>query len=69
LFASVHSILRIANDFLPDFRGTRVFAAALGHQSEIAASLRTEFGRQSRIQSLRTRGMRALRVPAPLQKS
>jgi hypothetical protein len=69
LFARVYAVLRIANDFLPDFRGTGVFAAALGHQSEIAAGLWTEFGRQSRLQSLRTRGMRALGLAATLQES
>jgi len=69
LFAGVHAVLRIAHDFLPDFRRSRMFAAALGHQREIAAGLRTEFGRQSRIQSLRTRGMRALGIAAALQKS
>jgi len=69
LFAGVHAILLIAHDFLPDFRGTRLFAAALGHQCEVTASLGKEFGRQSRIQSLRTRGMRALGVATALQKS
>jgi hypothetical protein len=69
LFAGVHAVLRIANDFLPDFRGTRVFAAAFGHQREIPAGFRTEFGRQPRFQSLRTRGMRALGLAATLQES
>ena len=69
LFAGVHAILWIAHDFLPDFRGTRLFAAALGHRCEVTAGLGTEFGRQSRIQSLRTRGMRALGVATALQKS
>src|SRR5229473_1161255 len=36
LFAGVHAVLGIANDFLPDFRRSRMFAAALGHQREIA---------------------------------
>jgi hypothetical protein len=69
LFARVHAVLQIANDFLPDFRGTRVFAAAFGHQRKIAAGLWTEFGRQPRFQSLRTGGMRALGVAAALKKS
>jgi hypothetical protein len=69
LFAGVHAVLRIANNFLPDFGGAGMLAASLGHQREIAACLRAEFGRQPRIQRLRARGMCPLGVAASLKKS
>ena len=69
LFASINAILRIADDFLPEFRRARMFAAPLRHQREIAPRLRTEFGGKSGVERLRARGLRALRFAALLQKS
>jgi len=68
LFAGINAVVQIGNDFQPDLGGTRVFAAALGHQRKIAARLRAKFRRQAHRQSLCARGMRPIGVSAPLQK-
>ncbi len=69
LFAGMNAVARIGGDFQPDLGGARVFAAALGHQRQLAARHRAEFGGQPNLQSLRARGVRAIVLPAALEKS
>ena len=44
LLASMYAILRVSGNFLPQRRGARVVAAALGMRREFASRLRAEFG-------------------------
>ena len=69
LLASKNAIVRIANDFLPDFRRPRVLPAPLRHKRQLPASLRPKLGWQPRIDRPRASRMRALEFPAPLQES
>jgi len=69
LLAGMNAILRVSSDLLPDFRGPCMFATALGHQRKFAPRLGPEFRRQPDFQGLRARGLGAITVSAPLQKS
>jgi len=69
LFARVNAVVQIGNNFQPDLGGSRVFAAALGHQRKLAARLRAEFRGQPHLQCLCTRGMRAIVLSPALKKS
>jgi len=52
LFAGMNAVARIGGDFQPDLGGARMFAAALGHQRQLAARLGAEFHGESNRQSL-----------------
>src|SRR6266436_1184388 len=52
LLAGLNAIARIGNDFQPNLGGSRVFAAALGHQRKFAARFGAEFPRQLDRQGL-----------------
>jgi hypothetical protein len=69
LFASVDAVMRISNNFQPDLGGARVFAAALGHYRQLAPRFGTKFRWQPNRQGLGASGVRAIVLPAPLQKS
>jgi hypothetical protein len=52
LFAGVNAVVRIGDDFQPDFGGACVFAAAFGHQRKLAPRPGTEFRRKANRESL-----------------
>jgi len=69
LFAGMNAIVWIGDKVQPNLGGARVFAAPLGHLCQLAARLRPDFLRQPYRQCLRARGVRAIVLPAALQKS
>jgi hypothetical protein len=69
LFAGVNAIPGIRNHLLPDFRGTLIFAAALGHQRQFPLRPGADIGGQPDRQSLRARGVCVARISAALQES
>jgi hypothetical protein len=69
LFASLNAILRIHDDFLPDFGCPCVLAAAFGHQRQFALRLRPNFGGQTNRQCLCAGPLRPASFSSALQKS
>src|SRR6266478_7851502 len=69
LLAGVNAVVRIGHNFLPEFRGAGVLAAALGHQRQVAARLGAKFRGQTNLQRVRTGGMCAIRIAPALEKT
>jgi len=68
LFAGANAVLRIPDNFEPDFRRPQVLASALRHPRKLAARFWLELRREPDLQRLRASRMRAAGIAAALQE-